>query len=454
MLDDICGCRLSLTDPEAVSAWNGVVLGILSHGQATGDHLTDLLERAPDYALAHAMKGLACLMLGRREVVETARESSKKANALLAQGGATERERFWCIALEDWLAGKPSNAIARMEAAMGLNPADTISMKLSHGIRIIMGDKEGMLRSVKRALPAHGPDHPLYGYSLGCHSFALEENGDYEGAERVGLRGLQFAKDDAWGLHAVTHVYDMTHRTKAGIALIDENTGVWSHCNNFRFHVWWHKALLHLDQRDYETALSLYDTKIRDEKTDDYRDFSNASSLLIRLELEGIDVGDRWVELADLAEKRTDDGCLVFADMHYMLALIGEARPDAAARMTARVTQSAQESDEMAQVMTTPGMSTSQGLEAFGEADYSTAFAHLKVAQPHFQAMGGSHAQRDVFERLTIEAGLRAGRLCDTETLLLERTNLRGGHEDTFAATRMEHLTQLRQMSENSTAAE
>ena len=185
MLDDICGCRLSLTDPEAVSAWNGVVLGILSHGQATGDHLTDLLERAPDYALAHAMKGLACLMLGRREVVETARESSKKANALLAQGGATERERLWCIALEDWLAGKPSNAIARMEAAMRLNPADTISMKLSHGIRFIMGDKEGMLRSVKRALPAHGPDHPLYGYSLGCHSFALEENGDYEGAERV-----------------------------------------------------------------------------------------------------------------------------------------------------------------------------------------------------------------------------------------------------------------------------
>ncbi|MGJ8612311.1 MAG: tetratricopeptide repeat protein [Octadecabacter sp.] len=454
MQDDICGCPTSLTDSDALSAWNGVVLGILSHGQAAGDHLMTLLDRAPDFAMGHAIKGLACLMLGRREVVQAAHDASANAQSALALGGATERERLWCRALQDWLAGKPTAAITRMEAAMALNPADTISMKMSHGIRFILGDNHGMLRSVRRALPAHGPDHPLYGYILGCHSFALEETGDYAGAERVGLRGLQFANDDAWGLHAVTHVYDMTHRTKSGLALIDENTGVWSHCNNFRFHVWWHKALLHLDQCDYGTALDLYDTKIRDEKTDDFRDFSNASSLLIRLELEGVDVGDRWVELADLAEKRTDDGCLVFADMHYMLALVGENRPDAAARMTARVAKTAQESDEMAAIMTTPGLSTSRGLEAFGEADYSTAFAHLKAAQPHFKAMGGSHAQRDVFERLTIEAGLRSGRLADTETLLLDRTTLRGGHEDTFAASRMNQIVQLRQLSEKPTAAE
>jgi tetratricopeptide (TPR) repeat protein len=454
MQDDICGCRVSLTDEDALTSWNGVVLGILSHGQSAGDHLGNLLERAPDFAMGHAMKGLACLMLGRREVIAAAYDASAKAQAALAMGGATPREQLWCSALQDWLAGKATGAIASMEAAMALNPADTISMKLSHGIRFLLGDSRGMLRSVQRALPAHGPDHPLYGYTLGCHSFALEETGDYESAERVGLRALQFARDDAWGLHAVAHVYDMTHRPDAGLSLIDNNAGVWSHCNNFRFHVWWHKALLHLDQRDYDTALDLYDTKVRDEKTDDYRDFSNASSLLIRLELEGVNVSDRWVELADLAEKRTDDGCLAFADMHYMLALVGDSRADAAARMTARVAQSAQDDDEMAEIMATPGLSTSHGLEAFGEADYATAFAQLKAAQPHFQAMGGSHAQRDVFERITVEAGLRAGRLNDAEALLLERTTLRGGNEDTFAATRMDHIAQLRQLTKNPTAAE
>jgi len=400
------------------------------------------------------MKGLACMMLACREVVPAAHDAHRNAMRALDQGGATQRERLWCQALRDWLDGKPTQSIERMETAMRLNPADTISMKLSHGIRFILGDGRGMLASVKRCLPAHGPDHPLYGYTLGCHSFALEENGDYAGAEKVGLRALQFAKDDAWGLHAVTHVYDTTNRTDAGIALIDDNPDVWNHCNNFRFHVWWHKALLHMDQRDYDTALDLYDTRIRDEKTDDFRDFANASSLLMRLELEGVGVGARWGELADLAEKRIDDGCLVFADMHYMLALIGETRPDAAARLTARTVQSAQGRDDLAQVMTSPGQSTAHGLQAFGEADYATAFGHLKSAQPHFQAMGGSHAQRDVFERLTIVAGLRAGRLDDAECLLFERTSLRGGHEDNFGATRMDEIGKLRQLSHTITAAE
>ena len=91
----------------------------------------------------------------------------------------------------------------------------------------------------------------------------------------------------------------MTRRCGDGISLIEDNLSAWSHCNNFRFHVWWHKALLHLDRGELDTALALYDAKIRDEKTDDYRDISNATSLLVRLELEGVNVGTRWQELAD-----------------------------------------------------------------------------------------------------------------------------------------------------------
>ena len=53
--------------------------------------------------------------------------------------------------------------------------------------------------------------------------------------------------------------------TDAVLSLIDGNASAWSHCNNFRFHVWWHKALLHLDKGETDHVLSLYDTRIRDE---------------------------------------------------------------------------------------------------------------------------------------------------------------------------------------------
>ncbi|MDA5559028.1 tetratricopeptide repeat protein [Shimia sp. MMG029] len=453
MLTDISACEVSLTQQDSLSAWNNVILGVLSHGQSTGDHLTTLLRLEPNFAMGHALKGLSCLMLGRRELVAAAQAASNDAEQALTLGGATARERLWCEALTDWLAGRPSRSIVRMEAALKLNPADTISMKLSHGIRFMLGDYQGMLRSVERVISAHGVAHPLYGYALGCHAFALEENGRYAKAESVGLRGLDFAKDDAWGLHAVAHVYEMTHQTQRGISLIDENHSAWDHCNNFRFHVWWHKALMHLDEGEIGTVLRLYDTKVRDEKTDDYRDFANASSLLMRLELEGVDVGDRWTELADLAEKRSDDGCLTFADLHYMLALVGETRPDAVIRLSAQVAQNATKADEMAGVMRTPGVSTAQGLAAFGEGNFETAFSYLRTAHSNFQDMGGSHAQRDVFERLTIEAGLRAGRLAETELLLRGRTAMRAGHEDAFAASRMAQISNLRAMTVPSTAA-
>ena len=441
---DICSCHVSLTDTQAVAEWNGVILGILSHGQSAPVHLGKLLELAPDYALAHAVKGLSCLMLGRREMVDIAVQANTAAKAALAAGGATERERLWCDALDAWINGRPSQSIACMETAMRLNPADTISMKLSHGIRFILGDSAGMRRSVESVLAAHGPDHALRGYALGCLAFGMEETGSYAEAERIGLEGLTFANDDAWGLHAVTHVYDMTHRTDDGITLIDSNMAAWDHCNNFRFHVWWHKALLHLEQGDVAKVLDLYDTQVRNEKTDDFRDFSNASSLLVRLELEGHDVGPRWDELAELAEARSTDGCLVFADLHYMLALAGDNRNDAAARMVARVARDAEATNEQARIMEDPGVAAAKGLAEFGAGKYASAFAHLQAAQPRFQTMGGSHAQRDVFERVTIEAGLRAGQLDATETLLQKRSALRSGAVDRFAQTRLKAIAEAR----------
>ncbi len=203
---------------------------------------------------------------------------------------------------------------------------------------------------------------------MGCHAFALEETGAYAKAEAAGLAAISAAPDDAWGLHAVAHVHDMTGRSAEGIALIEGNRAVWEGANNFRYHVWWHKALLHLDRGEAAEALALYDAKIRAEKTDDYRDIANATSLLMRLELEGHAVGPRWEELAGLAESRVDDGSLVFADLHYLLALIGGDRGVAQEQLITRLAAQARQTDALATVCNDPGLSAVSGLAAFGAA--------------------------------------------------------------------------------------
>ena len=432
---DIFDQPVTLSDPAALAEWDATLLAFLAHGAATPVHLGNLLDLSPDWAAAHALKGLFYALLGRRETMDEARATLRVARRL--HDGANVRERRLIATLDRLVSGRPSAAVAEVETILSDAPTDALAMKLGHAIRFVIGDGPGMRASIETVLPAYGQDHAGRGYLLGCHAFALEETGDHARAALTGRAALTLAPDDAWGLHAVAHVHDMTGDAAGGLAWLEGREAAWAHCNNFRFHVWWHKALMLLDLRRFDAALALYDDQVRAERTDDYRDISNATSLLMRLELEGVDVGDRWAELADLSERRTEDGCLIFADLHYLMALTREGRPDATARMLARIARDAERgATEVEARMDEPGRDAASGLEAFGDGDFAGAFAALRRARPHMQRAGGSHAQRDVFERITIDAGIRAGRLVEAEALLVDRTRRRGGCEDGYAAAR------------------
>ncbi|MBL9045883.1 MAG: tetratricopeptide repeat protein [Tabrizicola sp.] len=430
--DDLSGTPTSLP-AHLIGDWNRVILGILSHAASTGPDLNRVLAAAPDFALGQAIRGVSCLLLGRSEMVEVARQAYAAA---LAGAPATMREIAFVHALGDWLSGHPTRAVARIEVVLTLNPRDALAMKMIQAIHFVMGRPQAMRASVEGVLDAWD-DHPARGYLLGCHAFSLEETGDYARAERTGREGVALAPDDAWGLHAVAHVFDMTGRARDGLGWLTGREASWAHCNNFRFHVWWHRALMHLDLGEHDAALSLYDADIRAEKTDDYRDISNGASLLARLELEGVDIGNRWEELADLSERRATDGCLAFADLHYMLALCGGERDSAAAAMIARMRKANAAVCEAQRIIAHPGLHVAQGLQAFAAGEYSTAWMHLRAGHGDLQRIGGSHAQRDVFDRITIEAALRGGYTEAAEALLRDRMARRGGAVDGYAAARL-----------------
>ena len=446
MKTDVCNAPVTLEHTSTVAEWDAMIFAFLAHKPATPTHLGAVLEAQPGFAMGHAARGLFSLLMGRAEMWQVAEDARTAAHAAAAQTTLSARERGWIEALDAWLADSPTGAIAALERVLDDLPHDTLSAKASHAIRFVLGDAAGMRWSVERVLPAHGPDHPLRGYLMGCYAFCLEETGDYAMAELAGRAGLTLVRDDAWGLHAVAHVHDMRAEPDAGIKLIEDHKSAWDGSNNFRYHVWWHKALLHLDRGEEDVALALYDDQIRADKTDDYRDIANATSLLLRLELEGREVGDRWDELGALAENRIDDGCVVFADLHYQLALAGAEKGAAADAMMARFARDAQQRGDMADRVADPGVAALNGLNAFAEGRYGDAFIQLADARPKMQTIGGSHAQRDVFERMTIDAGIRAGHFDGAEQLLMDRLALRAGKEDRFAATRFEQLTRARRI--------
>ena len=436
-LSDQFGFDITLSNKDALAAWNATVQAFLAHGKTTPTHLETCLSLAPDFALGHAARGLFCLLLGRKELNATASECLSIARTSAEHTPITERETAVVDALGAWLQGFPTRSADILDAMLVKVPEDALIMKLVHAIRFVLGDAMGMRQSIERIYPAYGELHPAYGYFLGCRAFSLEETGDYRQAEASGRRGLEFARDDAWGLHAVAHVHDMTGRSEEGAGWLENHPDGWAHCNNFGYHVWWHLALMYLDQGEADKALALYDADIRKDKTDDYRDISNAASLLIRLELEGVDVGSRWDEIALLSDKRAEDGCNVFADLHYLLALLNGGRRMGADRLLTGLKERAKYETDLGRITAEAGLPTGLGLEQYRKGNFASAFTLLTSSRDNLYMVGGSHAQRDVFERITIDAALRAGFSTEAEVLIKSRSRKRGAL-DRFAEQRLE----------------
>jgi hypothetical protein len=435
---------VTLEDREAARLWSETAAAFLAHSARTPALLEGALSRAPDFALGHAAHGLFLCLLARRELAPAIARDLRAAQAAEARGLADAREAEYVRALEALAAGRMFAAAQRLEAVAARWPQDALAVKLAHAVRFMLGDAPGMRAAAEAAVARLAPDHPHLGYLMGCRAFAREETGDYAAAEAEGRAGLDLAPDDAWGLHAVAHVMDMTGRAEQGARWLAERPAAWAHCNNFGYHVWWHLALFRIDRGEFAEALALYDEKVRPEPADDFRDIANAASLLLRLELEGAETGERWEELGGLCANRTEDGCLVFADLHYLLALNRTGRQAEADALTARIAADAQGLDhDQHEVCALAGLPVARGLNAFRAGRWAEAERALSLALPNLFRTGGSHAQRDVFERIAIEAALRAGRCARAEEMLAARA-LRRGAEDGYTARRREAIAARR----------
>ncbi|HEV7325198.1 MAG TPA: tetratricopeptide repeat protein [Bosea sp. (in: a-proteobacteria)] len=436
---DLFGDGLAVANDAARLAWNDTLEALLAHAAATPEHLARTLAADPNFALAHAAKGLMLLSLARPELLGPARDCLAAARASALLRPVARREQMVIEALALWLDEAPRKAAERLEAILLLHPQDVLALKLSHGLRFMLGDQIEMLATLNRFAPSFGETHPLAGYVHGCHAFALEERGLYAEAERTGRHAVALCPRDAWGRHAVAHVLEMTGRTSEGIAWLADGRSI-AHANNLRFHIFWHLALFRLERNETAEVLRLYDEEIRAEATDDYRDIANAASLLARLDYAGVAVGDRWEELADKAERRVHDGRLVFADLHYALALLGAGRRGAAENIAQSLARDADgcavgERAEAAR----SGALAAQGLMAFSEGDNAQAARLLGSARSGLLAIGGSHAQRDLFEQAHIESLLQAGDHELAARLLEQRLARRGG-SNRFAARRLAQL--------------
>jgi len=246
-------------------------------------------------------------------------------------------------------------------------------------------------------------------FAIGMHAFALEEMGDTSAALDAAYEADAIDPSVAWVHHTFAHIFKVQRRPAEGLAWLMQRAHHWESCGSSMFtHNWWHALLLLLDVGDTAGALELYDRLIAKKDASCVSSFINASSLLARLELRGVEVGSRWVPLAEHARQRIDQHVLAFIDLHFglSLAFAGDladcmALKLSAARHASRLDGILRKTWELVALPMT------DAIVAYCLGDWSNALRAFDRGMPHIQLIGGSSQQRDIFHELRAYAAHR-----------------------------------------------
>lgn len=438
-VDDAWGLPVTSSSAPAVERWNDTITAFLAMRIDIGDLLKAALDADPEMPLGHVTRGVFLRMFNTAKMDAAALASHDKAAALMEGGGATARERAHLTGLKAWLDGEMEQACQIWEAILIQHPRDVLAIKLAQLNRFYLGDAAGMRDGLARCLYAWDDGVRGHSYILGSYAFALEECGVYARAEAMGRAAVDAAPADIWAAHAVAHVMEMQNRADEGLAWLDDCRAHWHECHNFRHHAHWHRALFALELGRFETALEIYDADVWTDKVADYLDFSNGAALLWRLQDLGVDVGDRWASVADMSAAMLEHHALAFIDCHHAVALAGAGRTDDLTAYIGTVGRFADArggtQERLAGRVTLP---ICRAIEAIAAGKADTAVDLLYDVRTDVRLIGGSHAQRDLFDRMLVSAALAAGRNRLARALLSERIEARPN--DAWSAARRDSL--------------
>ena len=194
---------------------------------------------------------------------------------------------------------------------------------MGHQLDFFLGDAGELRDRIGRSLYAIHPVHPHNGYVRGTYAFGLEETGSYASAEQHGLAAVARNPDDVWATHAVTHVYEMQGRVDDGLRFLRDSAQHWTEGNLFAVHNSWTSRCSCSKRRRFSDALVNDDRSLHNESSVGVPlEMLDASALLWRLFVDGIDDGGRFGPLADAWTTRlSNEPWYVFNDLHAVIAL-------------------------------------------------------------------------------------------------------------------------------------
>lgn len=391
---DLHGNRMT-GSREAIAAYDRALDRLLRFDVQVMSSLEELTTEHPEAPMTHVFGAYLCLTSTDTATLEDARAFAHALDAL----ARNEREEAHASAIRLWLAGQWHAAARALDDLLLRWPTDLLALAVGQQLDFAVGDAPNMRDRIGRSLGALGEGHPHHAFVLGMHALGLEECGTYDAAEEAGMAALASHPDDVWAVHAVAHVHEMRGDIERGIDFMASRMQHWGDGNVFAVHLWWHLAIYQLELGRIDDVLDIYDARIHNAESQGVPlEMLDASALLWRLHLDGIDVGTRFGALADGWTTRTEAApWYVFNDVHATMALAGAGRLTEARAMVDRLARSL--SDESIgrsnRTMTAEaGLPAARAILAQAEGRHGDVVAELLPARRRLISFGGSNAAR------------------------------------------------------------
>jgi hypothetical protein len=428
MKRDARGLELSTDSAEAAVLFDRAVEHYLKYHADAMNLVNDALAADPAFVMGHCIRGY--LMLTGANPAHRPALAASLAAAEAGSGVATRREQRHVAALSAWSRGSLGEAFAIWRDLLDADPTDLLAVRISDTTHFRFGHTRAVLEQADRLAPAWSAELPGYDCFQSVWAFAHEEAGDTAAAERAIDSAYECDPTNFFAHHVKAHILEMESRPREGNDWLAAQTGYWPIGNNLVHHLWWHRALMQLDLGQRDEVLASYDANIRNlngpltrAAPDQFNDLQNATALLWRLELFGMDVGARWDELADKAEARTGDSAYLLLPPHLMLALAATGRDAASARFLAALREQANDSARWdAAAIGDVVLPVCEAGLAHRRGQHARVVALLQPRLDSIRLLGGSNAQRDLFRQILIDSAMKADRRDVVATMIAEET--------------------------------
>lgn len=400
---DYLGNVMTADGDAAVAAIDDFVGGFLSY-EIRAANVLGAANAEPDNCLVNTYAGILWMLLEAPDAAERAAKYLARAEAASAE--ATPREQHNVAFLARWAANDIPAALKIGNAILEAFPRDLVILKLLQYLNFNRGRAPEMLRVAEKVFASNADVPQIHGMI----AFAYEQCHLLEEAEAAARTALKLKSKEPWAQHALAHVMLTQGRIDEGADFLESVSDTWTNLNSFMVtHLWWHLALFYISQGRDADALRLYDSQCWGVDKSYSQDQITAVSLLARLELAGVPVGDRWNDVGEHLAVRGHDTVEPFLTMQYLYGLARAGRPEAETLLGAVRTHTAVAPEIDRETWREVASPACDGLLAYTSGDYTDAIRKLGPALARLAEIGGSHAQRDLFEQIVLDAAIRAG---------------------------------------------